>query len=156
MTDVTKLIEDLERAALTGPDTELLLRARDMLRALTAPKDGVGRGEIPYKVIAELYTSTLQKWLPPAKGMPRMRQIAIAARWKEDPERQTIAWWADFWKTVAASDFLCGRSTGYGQHENWRANFDWFLKPLNMAKVVEGNYTNKGPTTNVQSISRFR
>jgi len=38
-----------------------------------------------------------------------------------------------------ASDFLKGSN-----ERNWTATFDWLLKDSNMAKVLDGNYDNKG------------
>lgn len=159
MTDVTKLIEELET---WNPNTtgllpfELIKRAADALRVLTTPKDGVGEGEIPYKVIAELYTSTLQQWLPPAKGMPPMRKRMIAQRWQEDKERQSIGWWADYWIKVSCSDFLTGRGFRREGHTNWRPSFDWFIKPSNLMKVIEGSYDNRDARTDTDRITNFR
>ena len=36
------------------------------------------------------------------------------------------------------SDFLKGAND-----RNWSANFDWMMKDSNMAKILDGNYTNK-------------
>lgn len=41
-----------------------------------------------------------------------------------------------------ASDFLKGKN-----NRNWQANFDWLINDTNMAKVLDGNYNNKKPTT---------
>lgn len=41
-------------------------------------------------------------------------------------------------RRISASDFLLGRS-GSG----WEATFDWFIKPNNFCKVLEGNYDNR-------------
>jgi hypothetical protein len=157
MTEITQFVSKLRHAASEshGHVVELLEMAADLIEAAHTPKDGVAAGEIPYKVIAELYTSTLKDYLPPAKGMPPMRRRMIAQRWQEDKERQSTEWWANYWKTVAASDFLCGRSPPRPGHENWRANFDWFLKPSNMTKVLEGNYTNRGPRIDADRITRY-
>ena len=38
-----------------------------------------------------------------------------------------------------ASDFLKGKN-----NRNWQANFDWLMTDTNMAKVLDGNYDNKG------------
>ena len=38
-----------------------------------------------------------------------------------------------------ASDFLKGKNS-----RDWQANFDWLIKDNNMAKVLDGNYDNKG------------
>jgi hypothetical protein len=39
------------------------------------------------------------------------------------------------------SSFLKGRND-----RNWSANFDWLIADKNMAKVLEGNYADKGKT----------
>ena len=31
---------------------------------------------------------------------------------------------------------------------NWRADFDWIMKPTNMCKVLEGKYDDKGGPDN--------
>lgn len=53
----------------------------------------------------------------------------------------------DGWKAAMAkaseSDFLTGRSSRSEGHENWRPNFDWFLKASNFTKLMEGSYDNR-------------
>lgn len=158
MTDITKLIEELENSPVVGKHAEdLCRRAAQALRTLTTPRDGIGDGEIPYKIIVELYNAAVQgTHLPPAKGLTPMRKRQVAQRWAEDKERQSIEWWTTFFKRIVASDFLAGRSPPSVGHENWRPNFDWFIKPGNLLKVIEGSYDNKGPRSNVDRIERFR
>ena len=38
---------------------------------------------------------------------------------------------------VEASDFLSGRV------KDWKASFDWVIKPINAVKYLEGSYDNK-------------
>ena len=45
-------------------------------------------------------------------------------------------------KKAQASDFLKGKNS-----RDWQANFDWLIKDNNMAKVLDGNYDNKGSKT---------
>lgn len=40
-------------------------------------------------------------------------------------------------ENIRDSDFLLGRKT------DWRIDFDWFVKPNNFPKVLDGNYLNK-------------
>lgn len=158
MTDVTKLIAELEATATSAKD-DLYFRAAKALRTLMeqTPQNGVGEGEIPYKIIVELYNATVQgTHLPPAKGLTPGRRRMIAQRWQEDKERHTIEWWAAYFKQIAASDFLAGRTPPSPNHVNWRPNFDWFIKPGNLLKVTEGSYDNKGPRSNIANIERFR
>jgi hypothetical protein len=72
-------------------------------------------------------------------GLPRItkltppRKRALRARLKEHPE---YTWWENFFARVKRSDFLMGRKKGV----NWKATFDWLMKPANLQKVLEGNY----------------
>lgn len=154
MTDYAELIESLRRCRATETAAEtLMLRAADALAELTAPKE---TSEIPYKVITELYNSILGKTLQPALRMPAGRKMVIAARWREDPSHQSIEFWEKFFKRVAASDFLMGRSARGAGHENWMPNFDWLLKSAPFTKILEGGHDNRGARTNIDSITRFR
>lgn len=50
---------------------------------------------------------------------------------------QTIDSWVMYFKKVAASDFLTGRSG------EWSADFEWLINSANALKVCEGRYDNK-------------
>lgn len=45
--------------------------------------------------------------------------------------------WEQLFVKVEASDFLSGRV------KDWKASFDWVIKPVNAVKILEGNYDNK-------------
>lgn len=47
-------------------------------------------------------------------------------------------------KSIENSKFLQGQNP-----KSWVIYFDWFVKPNNFIKVLEGNYTNKSPTAKV-------
>jgi len=69
--------------------------------------------------------STVQK-------LTNKRKRALNARWKEDG-------WRDGWQkalaTIPKCPFLVSDQGG-----SWTANFDWFLQPDSVAKVLEGQY----------------
>lgn len=134
------LIEELEVAATCGSLSphvqDLLSRAATALRAFEPI-----RGDIPYREILGTFNEVLGDCMPKATKLPPSRRTAIAARWTEEAARQDLVWWKNYFTEIKASDFLCGR----GKSE-WRPNFDWFVKPLNMTKVLEGNYRNRGPS----------
>ena len=44
----------------------------------------------------------------------------------------------ELFEKAEASDFLKGAND-----RNWSATFDWLIKDANMAKVLDGNYSNK-------------
>lgn len=73
--------------------------------------------------------------LPKVMRITDSRKRAIKARIKDDG--------LDTIKTVLekteASDFLTGRSGDF------KATFDWILKPANFIKILEGNYDNRKP-----------
>ena len=75
------------------------------------------------------------------KSFPSVRSISDARRKAIKARLNTYS--MDDFKTVfenaEASSFLKG-----GNDRNWTATFDWLIKDANMAKVLEGNYADKG------------
>lgn len=76
--------------------------------------------------------------LPQVKIWTRERRKALDARIAERVANgkgaDTTEYWRSFFNAVAASDFLCGRSSDF------RADLEWLLRPSNFAKVIEGKY----------------
>lgn len=71
------------------------------------------------------------------------RRKAANARWKEHPDEK---FWADAIARVNASDFCLGRVESKDRGRPWKANFDWFVRPDTIAKILEGQYDNRpGP-----------
>ena len=52
-------------------------------------------------------------------------------------------------RKASESDFLNGTNG-----RNWRANFDWIMKDANMAKILDGNYDNRGQAEGSDYFSR--
>lgn len=48
-------------------------------------------------------------------------------------------------RNVSESDFLTGRGS-----KGWMISFDWFIKPNNFAKVLDGNYANRASADSVK------
>ena len=96
----------------------------------------------PVEQIVKAYSAILPGLLP-VQRITDARKKAVQARWREDKERQCLAWWNDYFERVRASDFLMGRCPPtQGRATAWQADFDWLLKPGNMQKVIEGKYDN--------------
>lgn len=72
---------------------------------------------------------------PKVQAMSKPRLSAMSARLKD---AGGMDGWESALDRAAASDFLCNR-TG-----KFTASFDWLTKPANLAKLIEGNYDNKG------------
>lgn len=91
-----------------------------------------------------IYLSISDAWntLPDSVPKPRLplnetRRRKVDARIKEyglDAVLQAI-------KDAGHSKFLTGQSS------SWHMTFDWFMEPKNLAKVIEGNYTDRGTRT---------
>lgn len=96
------------------------------------------KADVPAEAILVAFRELLPSFPQPRK-LDGDRRKKIIARWHEDPERQTLDWWRDYFGYVAKSDFLTGRDG------KWQScNLDWLLEPKNMRKVTEGNYENRG------------
>ena len=68
------------------------------------------------------------------------RRKAVAARFKTYPNIETFE---TLFRKTEASSFMKGKND-----RNWRADFDWIMKPTNMCKVLEGKYDDKGGPDN--------
>lgn len=88
----------------------------------------------PYGVLMERARERCPS-LPAPQKLTAGREAALRRVWKELGE--DMAAWDAFLSRVEASDFLTGRK------KDWRADFDWILKPANFAKIQEGNYDNR-------------
>ena len=74
--------------------------------------------------------------LPRIIRISEPRKKAIAERWREyDKDIETFK---RLFEIAENSAFLKGSN-----NTNWTANFDWLMKSANMAKVLEGNYSDR-------------
>ena len=98
---------------------------------------------IPYEQILKTYNDTLGQSLREAKTVTEARKKAIRARCGESPERQDPKWWKEYFDSVRDSPFLLGKN-----ERNWQADLDWLIRESNMAKVLEGKYSEHVPGSN--------
>ena len=116
---------------------------------LPAKSSGPGRGTrkctgprtpppCPHEKIIQLYHEILPE-LPRVKVWNDYRRKLLQARWREDPERQNLQWWREFFQLVKRCPFLLGKiQTRDGN--TFKADLEWLLRPRNFPKVVEGRY----------------
>lgn len=93
-----------------------------------------------YKKVVDLYNETCVSF-PKVTTLSDRRKKSIHAR-------LTTYTLEDFKKCFAMaeqSDFLKGKN-----NRDWQANFDWMIKDANMAKILDGNYTNKTSYTSAK------
>lgn len=93
---------------------------------------------ISYQQIADLYNSLCPSY-PSIRSLSEARKKAIRARL----HTYTVDDFRTLFEKAEASEFLRG-----GNARNWSATFDWLIKDANMAKVLDGNYDNKGVNHN--------
>lgn len=86
-----------------------------------------------YQQIADLYNEICISF-PRLKSLSDSRKKAIKARLNT----YSIDDFKSLFEKAEASDFLKGKND-----RNWSATFDWLIKDSNMAKVLEGQYSNK-------------
>lgn len=98
--------------------------------AESAPKERGVYGEI-VSLYNEICTS-----FPKVRALSEARKKAIKARLANG---YTVDSFKELFQKAEASSFLKGKND-----RNWQATFDWLIKDSNMAKVIDGNYTDKG------------
>lgn len=109
------------------------------------PNDGIGKGRIgkvstdkdniDYQLIADMYNNTCVSF-PHLTKLSENRKKAIKARLKI----YSVEDFQKLFEMAEGSSFLKGQN-----NRNWSATFDWLIKDTNMAKVLDGNYTDKEP-----------
>lgn len=98
--------------------------------------------KVPYSKIKDLFNSICGDCYAKVTGINGKRQESVSARFGE----YGLDGFEKAFQEMANSDFLKGENKN-----NWKATFDWLIKPSNFQKVVEGNYQNKQPKSNVNS-----
>jgi hypothetical protein len=103
----------------------------------------------PHEQIRSLYAEVLSD-LPFPRVWNAKRQTSLRARWSEMAKdkgwgnaEQGLAWFRKFFETVAASDFLMGRTERKAGYEGWRCDFDKLMEPAKFVGVIEGKYANR-------------
>lgn len=90
--------------------------------------------KIDCQQIADLYNSICTSF-PSIRTLSDSRRKAIKARLNT----YSFEDFKTVFENAEASSFLKGSND-----RNWTATFDWLIKDANMAKVLEGNYADKG------------
>lgn len=105
------------------------------------PESGYRVPQCPYAELLALFHESLPT-LPHVVVFEEARKRPLHARWVEvcTAEKfnrdEGLEWFGALFRVLGQSDFLTGRA------KDWKASFDWILKPTNFAKAVEGNYAN--------------
>ena len=118
-------------------DSSLRSESRQNIGDYTPPKPE----RTDYQGVLDAYHECCPSF-PAVIKLTETRKRAIKARLKDyglDEIKRAFS-------LAGQSDFLKGSS-------GWQASFDWLMKPANMTKVLEGNYTNRAsPNGKSQSM----
>ena len=117
-------------ASLTQPNATEEDKEEDKDKELDIDKDK----KIDCQQIADLYNSICTSF-PSIRTLSDSRRKAIKARLNT----YSFEDFKTVFENAEASSFLKGSND-----RNWTATFDWLIKDANMAKVLEGNYADKG------------
>ena len=93
-------------------------------------KSDVKNERCPHAKIVEAFHNQCRS-LPQLRYITPSRKVKILRLWKINP---SIEWFDTFFQYCSESDFLMGRSNDF------KASFDWIMKPQNNTKIQEGNY----------------
>ncbi len=93
--------------------------------------DDINIKSCPYKNIMDLYNSICTSFSK-IRIIDGKRKEAVKARWKT---YGSIDVFKELFERAEASRFLKGENDG-----GWKADFDWMMRPTNMAKILEGKY----------------
>lgn len=96
------------------------------------------RLECPHQDIIALYHEVLPE-CPQVRDWTPARAQQLRARWNEDPRRQNLGYWKQFFEYVKGCPFLVGRGTG-GNGRPFLADLEWLTKSQNFVKIREGKY----------------
>lgn len=78
-------------------------------------------------------------------SLPRVQKLTNSR--ERTLRNSQIRDWEQFFLRVEASDFLSGRV------KNWKASFDWIIKPSNAVKILEGNYDNQHAVSGTEKMA---
>jgi len=85
------------------------------------------------------------------KSLPKVVKLTDSRKMAMDAADKTLdgILFEQLFEKIENSDFLAGRVTT----TNWRATFDWIMKPENIVKILSGMYDNRKPTANAVNYS---
>lgn len=107
--------------------------SKDKISKGKVSKGKVSKENIDYQQIADLYNETCVSF-PRLTKLSDSRKKAIRARLKQ----YSVDDFRRMFEMAESSDFLKGKND-----RNWSATFDWMVKDANMAKILDGNYSDK-------------
>ena len=107
-----------------------------------ATKRKQAKDSVPYEEIVSLYHEILPE-LPRVKLLTDKRKAWIKTRWNEDPQRQDLQWWREYFESVRDQAHLMGDND-----RGWKADLEFLVKADKMARVLEKSYQRENKNGN--------
>ena len=103
------------------------------------------KDSVDYQQIADMYNDTCVSF-PRITKLSEARKKAIKARLNKYSKDD----FKKLFELAEGSSFLKGENG-----RNWSANFDWMMKDANFAKILDGNYQDKGSMPNKPKENKY-
>ena len=110
--------------------------------------DSVHESSNKYCSIVEAWNALSNLGIKPIRGIAKKgtRADQLRARIREHGEEAVI----EAVDRIRNSDFLQGKNA-----RGWMVTFDWFIKPANFQKVLEGNYDNRAENESLTGQDKY-
>jgi len=89
--------------------------------------------KVPESVVDTWNMMAKQAQIPTCHKLTPARKRALNARWADPHWREN---WQEAIRIVPTRPFLLGQND-----RGWKANFDWFVRPGTVVKLMEGAYS---------------
>lgn len=106
-----------------------------------------GQNKTNYQWLISAWNSLSALGIAPIKRISNKRADSVRARLREYSQEDVL----EAIENIKHSEFLLGRHGG----REWQITFDWFIRPNNFPKVLEGNYNNSGSKANETALNEF-
>lgn len=115
----------------------LIQESTNPIKGSKEPSGSAGADRCPQQELISLYHEVLPE-LPPVRDWPDSCATNLRTRWRSQPDRQSLDWWRGFFNYVRRCPFLMG------ERGDFQASLMWLVGAKNFAKVLNGNYEDRG------------
>ena len=113
------------------------------------PADKMGRqeGKSPPPCPQDEIVAAYHELLPMLQRMQvwnDKRKAMLRARWREDPNRQSLHWWRNLFEYIRDQcPFLVGGVQPKDGGRPFMADLEWIIRPSNLPNIIEGKYEDR-------------
>ena len=146
--DLNRIFENCDFRAVENEAVEIRAVENEAVNNNSINNNNSNNNSIEYQQIAALYNSICVSF-PKLTRLSDKRKKSIRARFNQG---YTLDDFKKVFELAEGSRFLKGSNI-----RNWHATFDWMIADANMAKVLDGNYTDrKGGDDNATAADKGR